>query len=365
MCRGVYGQTPSLDGEPRGQYDQVVPVLHAHIRLVAAALEHANQSVYNELVVVDPIGDIPTGPDAVIELGPNGKAFRLPPASIGFSFFEETQRLLDAVHVGARWPKNRPGDVSQSQASSKFVESTLGVQNAVIASHHSLFERMAAQAIRVCTVLDASEGPERTIAGTNGSQQFQIEFRRSDIDLGAHVTVEYGLGYGRDVAQSAVLALQLRGGGIISTEDAQENIPGIVDVARTRSRVLAEELEAQLKADLLMKSQSGQLDPEALVRMIRDVRKGDSLDVVYAKYIIEPQKAAQENMLTSGLDGSQLMPGPPPMSGAAGGPAPPTAPAPQDVLAGLMGGGQGPPEQVSRLSVPLGSGSFAGSQMGG
>jgi hypothetical protein len=365
MCRGIYGQLPSLDGEPRGQYDQVIPVLHAHIRLVATALQHANQAVYNELVVVDPIGDIPTGPDAVIELGPNGKAFRLPPASVGFSFFEETQRLLDSVHVGSRWPKNRPGDVQQSQASSKFVESTLGVQNAVIASHHTLFERMAAQAIRVAFALDAAEGPERTVACVLPNQQFQIDFKRKDIDLAGKVTVEYGLGFGRDVAQSAVLALQLLGGGVISLEDAQENMPGITNVARTRARILNETFGKQLLADILMQLEAKSISGGQIVKMMRDIDKGASLVDVYEEFIIKPQEEAQKNMLTSGLDGSQLMPGPQPMGELGAGPQPPQAPAPQDIMAQLGLGGEAAPEQVSRLSVPLGQGSFAGSQMGG
>lgn len=365
MCRVIYGQLPSLDGQARGQYDQVIPVLHSHIRLVAAALEHAHQSVYNELVVIDPLqNEIPTGPDAVIELGPNGKAFRLPPASVGFSFFEETQRLLDAVHVGARWPKNRPGDVQQSQASSKFVESTLGVQNAVIASHHTLFERMCAQALRACFVLDARHGPEKAVAGATRNQQFQLEFRRADVDLGARVSVEYGLGFGRDVAQSAVLAIQLRGAEIISLEDAQENYPGIVDVARTRSRILGEKIEAQLLAKLLMMSESGEIDPESLIKMRRDIRKGDELDDVFERYVVKPMKERQEGMLTSGLDGSMLPPGPMPTEPGMGGPMPPDAPPPGDILAGILGGGGGAPEPMSRLSVPLGNGSFAGSQMG-
>jgi hypothetical protein len=57
-----------------------------------------------------------------------------------------------------------------------------------------------------------------------------------------------------------------------------------------------------------------------------------------------------------------MAPGPAP--GGGGGMVPP-APNPADVLGMLGGGGEGAPSQISRLSVPLGDGSFAGSQMGG
>lgn len=362
MCRGIYGQWPSLDGEPRGQYDQVVPVLAAHMRLVAMALEHAAQSVYNELVVVDPIGDIPQGPDAVIELGPQGKAFRLPPATVAFSFFEETNRLLDAVHVGARWPRNRTGEVDQSQASGKFVETSLGVQNAVISTHHTVLQRMTDQALNVCFALDKAEGPARKASGVHRNQQFRIAFKRSDIDLAAEVCTEYGIGYGLDVAQAAVIALQLHGAKMISTQDVQENHPAITDVSRTRSRLLEEEIEAQMKAKLWMSVQAGEVSEEELLDLLADVRRGALFDVAFRKYIVEPKKKREAGMLTSGLDGSRMMPGAGPMQGPGG--QMPTAPNPADVLA-MMGGGPEAPNTIGRLSVPLGGGGFAGSQIGG
>lgn len=359
MCRGIYGQWPSLDGEPRGQYDQVVPVLHAHMRLVAMALEHAAQGVYNELVVKDPIGDIPQGPDAVIEVGPQGDVRRLPPATVAFSFFEETNRLLDAVHVGARWPRNRTGEVDQSQASGKFVETSLGVQNAVISTHHTVLERMTTQALNVCFALDKVEGPRRQMAGVLRNQQFQIAFDRRDIDLGAEVTTEYGLGFGRDVAQSAVIAIQLQGARLISTEDAQESYPGIVDVSRTRARLLAEEIEAQMKAKLWLAVQNGEVTDEQLLDLDEAIRKGVLFQEAYRKFVVEPRLEREEQMLTSGLDGSRLAPGQGPQ-----GQQVPAAPDPADVLA-MLGGGPSEPSTLNQLNVPLGDGSFAGSRVTG
>jgi hypothetical protein len=234
---------------------------------------------------------------------------------------------------------------------------------------------MAAQAIRVAFALDAAEGPERTEAVTLRNQQYQLEFRRKDIDLSAKTTVEYGLGFGRDVTQSAVLALQLHGGGMISLEDAQENYPGITDVARTRSRILNEQLGMQLMAKLMQMIESGEIDGQAHVDMMRDVAKGELLVDVFEKYVLKPQQAQRDMMLTSGLPGGgQLMPGSPP-GAEGGGMSPPTAPDPRDVLAGVLGGGGGggappggvggAPSPINRLSVPMGGGSFAGSQMSG
>lgn len=376
MCFAVIGQLPSVDGEPRGQYDQVVGVMHAHIRMMAVALEYADQAVYNPMFVVDPIGEINDGPDGWIELGPNGKIGRVPPSTTSFSFFEEMNRLIDGVHLGARWPKTRPGDISQSQASGKFVESTVSVQNTVIGSHHEMFQRMMSQAERVAFNLDKKrlerleeKGIDTAkVSGTLRNKQYSIGVKADDIDLAADVRVEYGLGFGRDVAQSAVLALQLVGGNVISMEDAQENFPGIPDVARTRARILAEMLEKQLGAKILMGVQQGSVSDRALVQMLRKARDGSTLDAIYEEFVIKPQEQQQEGMLTSGLDGSQMMPGGMGGPPGAGGPMPPPPPDAQGLLAGMLGkGGAGPagPETISRLSVPLGDGGFAGSQVTG
>lgn len=372
MCKAIVGQLPSIDGEPRGQYDQVVGVMHAHIRMMALALEYADQAVYNPMFVVDPIGEINDGPDGWIELGPNGKIGRVPPSTTSFSFFEEMNRLIDAVHIGSRWPKTRPGDISQSQASGKFVESTVSMQNTVIGAHHEMFQRMMSQAERVAFAVDkkrlekeeAEGDTSARVSGTLRNKQFAIGVKADDIDLAADVRVEYGLGFGRDVAQSAVLALQLVGGELISQEDAQENFPGIPDVARTRARIRAEMFEKQLGANILLGVQSGQVTPRMLIDMLRAARNGDPLDKIVEEIMVLPQEEAQKGMLTSGLTGGQLMPGAPP---GVPGAAPPPAPDAAGMLAGLMGQGGGPqaPQTISRLSVPLGDGSFAGSQVGG
>src|SRR5690606_10351921 len=135
------------------------------------------------------------------------------------------------------------------------------------------------------------------------------------------------------VTQSAVLALQLLGGEMISLEDAQENFPGITNVARTRARILSEKLEKQLLAKLMMMVEGGQLDPAAHIQMIRSIRKGKTLDAVFEEFVIKPQEEQAAGMLTSGLDGSQLLPGPAPAGelgpgGAGLGPQPPAAPDP-------------------------------------
>lgn len=362
MCPAIVSHRISLDvTEPRGQFDQVIDVLQAHIRLMALLLDYSDQAVYSEVWVKDPIGEVPLGGGSMIELGPNGQIGRLAPAVSSFSVFQELQTLIDAVHLGGRWPKTRPGEISQSIASGKFVEATVGMMNTVILTYHRTLERFLEQALRVCFAYDRTCGRKRTVSGVLRNQQFVVERDRDDIDMDAKVRCDYGLGLGRDPAQSAVIGIQLMQVGAISMESFLENYPGITDVQLEQVRLDTEQYEKMMHAKMLQGIQAGTIPDSALVDITRARRKGADIEDLFDKYIVKPQEEAMAGMLTSGLTGEQMAPGGPPPTGQ---PAVPPAPPPEELLAGITGGGA-PPSTISRLSIPLGGGGFAGTQAGG
>lgn len=351
ICPVVIGQRVTLDHEPRGQFDQVVRVMQAHIRLMGTILDYADQAVYSDVWVKDLIGEMPIGGGSYIQLGPQGAIGRVAPAVPSLSVFQELQQLMDGIHMGGRWPKVRPGEVDQAIASAKFVEATAGMMNTAIRTMHLISKRLLEQALRVMFVQDKAAGKKRTVAGVLRNQQFQIEREKSDIDLGAKITVEYGLGLGREPAQSMVLGIQANQAGLVSTEFVQENFEGITDVALERRRLDLEKFREMALVRLMQGLESGEIPESALVEIAKARQNGDDVFELYEKFIVKPKEEQQASMLTSGLTGEQMMPGAPPMSGAMP-PAPPGAEA-------LLGGGA-ELGTLARTSVPMGNGSFAG-----
>jgi hypothetical protein len=366
----VIGQRITLDGEPRGQFDQVINVLQSHVRLMSLILDYADQAVYSDVWVKDLIGQMPYGGGSFISLGAQGSIGRVPPAVTSFAVDNQLQQLVDNVHLGGRWPKSRPGEIDQAIASAKFIEATAGMMNTVIRTLHLIMKRSLEQALRLCFVVDHEYGKDRTVAGILNNQQFLVERKKSDIDLKAQVHADYGIGLGRDPAQTLVLGLQGMGAGLFSVEFVQENFDGITDVAKERQRIDVEQFRSMALAMLLQGLQAKEIPESALIEIAKARANGDDVFELYEKYVVKPKEEMLAQQIPSGLGGPPMMPGAPPEAGGLAGASPPPPPEAAGLLAALGAGGGPPPgpeapQPMSRLSVPLpGRGSFVGSQQG-
>jgi hypothetical protein len=365
ICPIVAGQRISLDNEPRGQFDQVIGLMEAHIRLMGLVLDYADQAVYSDVWVKDLIGPMSFGGAAYIQLGPNGGIGRVPPAQSDITVFRELDTLVDSMHLAARWPKSRPGEIDQAIASAKFLEASAGIMNTVIRTYHLIMKRSLESALRLMFVCDKVHGRPRMLSGVLRNQQFMVERDVSDIDLSARIRVEYGIGLGREPAQSMVLGIQAAQAGLVSQEFVQENFEGIQDVALERSRIDVQKFRDMALAQLLQGLESGSVPKSALVEIARARSNGDDIFDLFEKYLVKPEEDMLAQQMTSGLTGGPVMPGAPPGMGGGGPGMPAPAAPPPEALLGLFGGGPAggpgePPESQSRLNVPLGDGSFAG-----
>lgn len=365
ICPVVMVQRITLDGEPRGQFDQVIPVMQAHIKLMSMVIDYADQSVYSDIWVKDLIGEMPYGGGAYIQLGPQGSIGRVPPAVSSLSVQQEMEQLIANIHLGGRWPKSRPGEIDQAIASAKFLEASSGMMNTVIRTYHYIMATALTQAMNICFKVDMEVGKDRTVAGVLKNQQFLHEHSKSDIDPKARPVVEYGAGLGRDPAQAVVIGIQMQGAGFVSKEFVQENYDGLMDVQRERERIDAEKLSDIAWAQLLQGVTDGTIPKTALAEIFNARMKGAEIVDLYDKYVARPAADQAAQQLTSGLGGPPGMPG----QGGPAGPGGMMAPPPPDMAAMLGGAGapapNEPPSSIGRLSVPLGGGSFAGSQSGG
>ncbi len=353
MCQVTVGQRPTLDGEPRGQFDQVVAPMEAHSRLMAMAIDYADQSVYSDIWVKEPMGEIPFGGGGIIQLGPNGAIGRVPPAVSSLSLFQELDQLMNTIHLGGRWPKSRPGEIDQAIASAKFLETSVGVMNTALRTYHFIMKYALERILLVMLKMDKEHGSPTSVArGVLRNQEFVEEYDPSvDIDLSYKVRIEYGLGLGRDPSQSAVLHIQYAQAGMISKEFVQESIEGVSDVERERRRIDVEKLTDMMFGKLMQGVQQGTVSDSALVEIAAARQQGDQMFDIFKKYIVDPQTKAQATGITSGIDGSLQQPGGPPAADVPG----LTPPPPPSMVQGM-----------ASMSIPTGGrGNFIGTRTGG
>ena len=212
------------------------------------------------------------------------------------------------------------------------------------------------RALRIALEVDSAYFPgPKTAAGILRNQEFLSEYNaRTDIDSPHRLRVEYGLGLGRDPAQSAVLHIQYSQAEFVSKEFVQENIDGLTDVGRERSRLDVEKFRAMALAKLLQGLESGLVPNEALVEIARAREKGDDLFDLFEEYIVKPEQEMLEAQVPTGL-GAPMDPGlpagAPPPGEAAGGMTPPAPP--------------GGAELLARLGMPAGEGGMLGTQVTG
>ncbi len=354
ICPVVIGSRISLDGEIRGQFDQVVGLLEAHIRLMGLILDYADQAVYSDIFVKDLIGEMPYGGGSFIELGPQGAIGRVPPAVSSLNVQQDLMQLIDGIHLGGRYPKSRPGEIDQSIASAKFLEASAGMMNTAIRTYHQILQRQMERALRIALEVDKAYFPKsKTASGILRNQEFLTEYNpKTDIDTKNLLRVEYGLGLGRDPAQSAVLHIQYSQAEFVSKEFVQENIDGLTDVGRERSRLDVEKFRGMALAKLLQGLEAGTIPNEALIEIARSREKGEDLFDIFEKYVVLPEQEAanalQQNMIETGLG--------PPMEVGAGPPPPEGMPAPPP---------PGGAELLARLGTPAGDGGMLGTQVTG
>jgi hypothetical protein len=350
VCPVVIEPRISLDGEMRGQFDQVVGMQEAHFRLFALLMDYADQAVYSDIFVKDLIGEMPYGGGAYIELGPNGAIGRVPPAVSSLDVQRDLENLVDGIHLGGRWPKSRPGEIDQSIASAKFLESSVGMLNTAIRTYHQMLQRALGKAIRIAFIVDKKHfSGKKTGHGILRNQEFLIEYDPAkDIDLSVIVRADYGLGFGRDPGQSAVLHIQYGSEEYIAKQTVRENIDGIRNAAEEAALVDQEKLEAMAFAKLLQGIESGQIPQQALVEIHRARADGRPLMEIFEEFVVKPEEEMRGGMLPTGL-GGQLGGAPMPTGPAPAGLAPPPAPGGADLMA--------------RVNMPAGPGGTLGTQV--
>ena len=343
----VVAKRPSIDGQARGQFDDVLGIQLLRNRFALLAMEAAEKSVQAPIVVPLDVQEFQFGGDAVIRTNSPQTVRRvdinLPPGA-----FTEQEVLNRELRTGARYPEGRTGNIDASIITGQGVQALMGAFDTQVKSAQAVFASVLRDVISICFEADEKIfNVSKTIRGVDAGSPYEITYLPSkDIKGDYSADVRYGMLAGLNPAQGLIFMLQARGAKLISKDLAMRELPFGVNVSQEIEKIEIEEmrnalvgsLQAYASAIPQIATQGG--DPSDIIRKVSDVIK-----------------ARQKGVAIEDAVGTVFTPEPQvPPAGAASPAEPPVPSAPGAPVGGPIPIEQGRPELQTLLSSLTASG---------
>ena len=347
-------QRPSLDGETRGSFDDVLPVYAAKARLALLTMEAVQKSVEAPLALPNDVTQLSIGPDSVIRSNSPEKIRRINLDVPQFAFAENNV-LADEMKLGTRFPQARAGQAEGSVVTGQGVKALMAGFDSQIKVIQSILGEAIGGAISIAFATDEAYFPTltREVSATANGVPYKLKYKPSiDINGNYGVTVEYGLMAGLDPNRALVWGLQARGDKLISRGMLRRNLPISLNAGEEERAIDIEEMRDSLKASIsqlaaaIPQMVSQGQDPMQIVEkmavVIDERKRGTSLEDAVAKAFKKEPEPEQPQ--------SPEMAQPEQPMGMGGGmpQMPQGRPAMQELLAGLTGGGN--PNLAARVT---------------
>jgi hypothetical protein len=274
----IIARRPGVDGELRGQFDDVLGIQLLRNRFALLAMEAAEKSVQAPIVLPQDVQELQLGGDAVIRTA-NPQGVRRVELTLPQGAFTESELLNQELRVGARYPESRTGNVNASIVTGQGVQALLGAFDTQVKSAQAIFSAALRDVLQLCFETDeAIYNVTKTIRGVDAGSPYMIEYLPSkDIKQDYSADVRYGMLAGLNPAQGLIFMLQALGGGLISKDMAMRELPFNVNVTQEQEKIEVEKMRDSLLNSLQAMTQvipqmvmQGQ-DPSDLVRKLSEV----------------------------------------------------------------------------------------------
>jgi len=348
----VVARRPSIDGEMRGQFDDVLGIQLLRNRFALLAMEAAEKSVQAPIVLPQDVQELQLGGDAVIRTA-NPAGVRRVELSIPQGAFAESQLLNQELRSGTRYPEGRSGNIDASIVTGQGVQALMGAFDTQVKSAQAIFASALRDVVSICFELDeAAYAVEKTIRGVDSGSPYEITYHPSkDIKGDYSADVRYGMLAGLNPAQGLIFMLQALGGGLISKDMAMRELPFTVNVTQELEKIEVENMRSSLLSGITSMAQAipamatSGADPSKVIKQIADVisarQKGVALEDAVAETFAPEQQVPPAGAATPPVE----QPSPAPAAAPVGGqpsPLAPARPAPdiQTILSTLSGSGK-------------------------
>jgi hypothetical protein len=283
-------QRPSIDGQARGQFDDVLAIQVAKARYALLSLEAATKAVQAPLVAPQDVNELAFGPDAVIRTDRPGDVRRLP-IEIPAGAFAQQQVLEGELRLGSRYPESRTGNIDASIVTGRGVQALMGGFDTQIKTAHAMFARAFVELLSLALKIDEKvfDTMEKELRGTRNGVPYAIKYKPSrDIDGDYTVDVQYGLMAGLDPNRALVFGLQARGDKLISRDFLRRQMPFSFNATQEEEKVDTEDLRDAMKQAIASYAQAipalasqGQDPSDILYKLstvINERQKGASIE---------------------------------------------------------------------------------------
>jgi len=335
---------PSLDGQARGQFDDVLAVQLARARFAILQIQAAEKSIQAPIAIPQDVQELALGPDSIMRSSQPQNIRRvgleLPPG-----VFTESGVLERELRLGARYPESRSGNINASVITGRGVQELQAGFDTQIKSAQAQFARMFGDLIGLCFEVDEKlfRNIQKTIKGSEDGTPYVLKYTPGrDIRGEYGVEVRYGIMSGMDPSRAIIALLQMRSDKLVSRDYVRREIPMDLNVTQEEQRVDIEEMRDALRVSVAQYAQAipalaaqGQ-DPSQIVSRIAEVikgrQKGLALESIVEK-VFTPEPQPEMAMPPQG--GPEL-----PVAGAA--PAPASQQPPQEQAGQAPATGQTP-----------------------
>ncbi len=304
----VVARRPTVDGEMRGQFDDVLGIQLLRNRFALLAMEAAEKSVQSPIVVPQDVQEIEFGGDSIIRTN-NPAGVRRVELPIPNGAFTEQTLLQQELRTGTRYPESRTGNLDASIITGQGVQALMGGFDTQVKSAQAIFASALKDVISICFEVDETYFDfDKTVRGVDAGSPYSIDYKPSkDIKKDYSADVRYGMLAGLNPAQGLIFMLQALGAKIISKDMVMRELPFGINVTQEQEKIEIEEMRNSLMGSLQaytqaipqIASQGG--DPSDIVMKIADVIKArqkgvaieDAIEEIFKPEELPPAGATQ------------------------------------------------------------------------
>ena len=350
-CLANVAMRSSIDGEARGQFDDVLAVQLARARFAVLQIQAAEKSIQAPIAIPQDVQELALGPDAIMRSA-NPQGIRRVPLELPAGVFTESGVLERELRMGARYPETRSGNIDASVVTGRGVQALQAGFDTQVKAAQAQFARLFTEMVSLCFEVDEKIFGNMTkqIKGSDDGTPYTLKYIPSrDIKGEYGVDVRYGIMSGMDPNRAIIALLQMRSDKLVSRDYVRREIPMELNVTQEEQRVDIEEMRDSLRVAVAQYAQAipalasqGQ-DPSQIITRIADViqgrQKGLQLETIIAKaFAPEPVAPAVPEQQV-------------PVAGVA--PAPASQPTPEQQSGEAPAAGQPQPD-IAQLLASIG-----------